>query len=124
MWFEAGGYRFTFLPTMLYWNVTGNACVRGPLQVINMQLSDREIQNTLDLLKRQQMMGEEAVAPVMSAEEIDGIRQFVRQIDEMPPIRQDRVERVRKALEASSYNVTGDDVAKKLIGRIISDKLH
>lgn len=91
---------------------------------MKMQLSDREIQNTLDLLKRQQMMGEEAVAPVMSAEEIDGIRQFVRQIDERPPIRQDRVEKVRKALETSSYNVTGDDVAKKLIGRIISDKLH
>ncbi len=104
--------------------MTENACKRELLQVMKMQLSDREIQNTLDLLKKQKMMGEEAVAPVMSAEEIDGIRRFVRQIDEMPPIRQDRVEKVRKALKASSYNVTGDDVAKKLIGRIISDKLH
>jgi anti-sigma28 factor (negative regulator of flagellin synthesis) len=89
-----------------------------------MQLSDREIQNTLDLLKKKQTMGAEEDAPMLSAEEIEGIQQVVKKIDEMPPVRQDRVEKVRRALESSSYNVTGDDVAKKLIGRIISDKLH
>jgi anti-sigma28 factor (negative regulator of flagellin synthesis) len=89
-----------------------------------MQLSDREIQNTLDLLKKKQTMGESEDAPMLSAEEIEGIQQVVKKIDEIPPIRQDRVEKVRRALESSSYNVTGDDVAKKLIGRIISDKLH
>ena len=89
-----------------------------------MQLSDREIQNTLDLLKKKQTMGREEDVPMLSAEEIEGIQQVVKRIDEMPPVRQDRVEKVRRALESSSYNVTGDDVAKKLIGRIISDKLH
>ncbi len=88
-----------------------------------MQLSDREIQNTLDLLKKKESMGEQEVQ-ALSPEEIAGIQQVVRRIDEMPPVRQDRVEKVRKALESSSYNVSGDDVAKKLIGRIISDKLH
>jgi len=87
-------------------------------------LSDREIQNTLDLLKKKRSMGEEEAASVLTSEEIEGIQQVVKKIDEMPPIRQDRVEKVRKALESSSYNVSGDDVAKKLIGRIISDKLH
>lgn len=89
-----------------------------------MQLSDREIQNTLDLLKKKQMMGEDDATTVLSAEEIEDIQQVVKKLDEMPPIRQERVEKVRRALESSSYNVTGDDVAKKLIGRIISDKLH
>ena len=88
-----------------------------------MQLSDREIQNTLDLLRKKQAMGQQEEATVLSPEEIEGIQQVVKKIDEVPPIRQDRVEKVRRALESSSYNVTGDDVAKKLIGRIISDKL-
>lgn len=87
-------------------------------------MSDREIQNTLDLLRKKQSMGEEASVTALSPEEIAGIQQVVRRIDEMPPVRQDRVEKVRRALESSSYNVSGDDVAKKLIGRIISDKLH
>lgn len=88
-----------------------------------MQLSDREIQNTLDLLSKKQAMGRQEEVKVLSPEEIEGIQQVVKKIDEVPPIRQDRVEKVRRALESSSYNVTGDDVAKKLIGRIISDKL-
>jgi len=94
------------------------------LWVRGMQLSDREIQNTLDLLKKKQMMGEDDATTALSAEEIEDIQQVVKKLDEMPPIRQERVEKVRRALESSSYNVTGDDVAKKLIGRIISDKLH
>jgi anti-sigma28 factor (negative regulator of flagellin synthesis) len=88
-----------------------------------MQLSDREIQNTLDLLRKKQAMGQREETATLTAEEIEDIQQVVKKIDEVPPIRQDRVEKVRKALETSSYNVTGDDVAKKLIGRMISDKL-
>ncbi|MFH1149510.1 MAG: flagellar biosynthesis anti-sigma factor FlgM [Actinomycetota bacterium] len=87
-----------------------------------MQLSDREIQNTLDLLKKKQSMSD--VSSPLTDEEKEGIQSVVRKIDDAPVIRLDRVEKVRKALETSSYNVTGDDVAKKLIGRIISDKLN
>ncbi|MBU1672653.1 MAG: flagellar biosynthesis anti-sigma factor FlgM [Actinobacteria bacterium] len=87
-----------------------------------MQLSDREIQNTLDLLKKKQSMSD--VNSPLTDEEKEGIQSVVRKIDDAPVIRLDRVEKVRKALETSSYNVTGDDVAKKLIGRIISDKLN
>jgi anti-sigma28 factor (negative regulator of flagellin synthesis) len=88
-----------------------------------MQLSDREIQKTLDLFRKRQTMGQQVGAMVFSAEEIEGIQQVVKKIGEVPPIRQDRVEKVRKAFESSSYNVTCDDVAKELIGRTISDKL-
>jgi anti-sigma28 factor (negative regulator of flagellin synthesis) len=89
-----------------------------------MQLSDREIQNTIDLLKKSSKMGEDRPAEQLSAEDREDIEHVVKQIDTMPEIRKDRVEKVKKALESSSYNVTGDDVAKKLIGRIFSDKLH
>jgi anti-sigma28 factor (negative regulator of flagellin synthesis) len=88
-----------------------------------MQLSDREIQKTLDLFNKRQTMGRQADATALSAEEIEGIQQVVKKIGEGPPIRADRVEKVRKALESSTYNVTSYDVAKELIGRTISDKL-
>ena len=88
-----------------------------------MQLSDREIQNTLDLLRKKQSMGPEGTI-VLSDEEVAGIQEVIRRIEDEPEVRQDRVEKVRKQLESSSYDITGDDVAKKLIGRIISDKLH
>jgi len=88
-----------------------------------MQLSDREIQKTLDLFRKRQTMGQQVGAMVFTAKEIEGIQQVVKKIGEVPPIRQDRVEKVRKAFESSSYNVTCDDVAKELIGRTISDKL-
>jgi anti-sigma28 factor (negative regulator of flagellin synthesis) len=89
-----------------------------------MQLSDREIQNTLDLLKKSQKMGEDKESTPLTDEDREGIQQVVKQIDTMPEVRKDRVEKIKKALESSSYNVTGDDIAKKLIGRIFSDKLH
>jgi anti-sigma28 factor (negative regulator of flagellin synthesis) len=87
------------------------------------QISDREIQKTLDLLRKRQAMVQQEGAKVLGAEEIEGIQQVVKKIGEVPPVRQDRVEKVRRALESSSYNVTCDDVAKELIGRVISDKL-
>lgn len=88
-----------------------------------MQLSDREIQNTLDLLKKKKWMDKEE-SGVPEAEELEGIDEVVKQISEMPEIRQDKVEKLKKAIESSRYNITGDDVAKKLIGRIFSDKIH
>jgi len=88
-----------------------------------MQLSDREIQKTLDLLRKKQTMCQQEGAIVFSAEEIEGIQKVIKKIGEVPPFRKDRVEKVRKAFEGSSYNVTCDEVAKELMGRTISDKL-
>ena len=88
-----------------------------------MQLSDREIQNTLDLLKKQRVVDEEGVAALSDAE-IEEIGEVVKTLGDAPDVRSDKVEKLRRALESSSYNVTGDDVAKKLIGRIFSDKIR
>lgn len=90
-----------------------------------MQLSDREIQNTLDLLKKKGSMSEEeGKVHDRSEEEIEEVREFARRIGQPPEIRQDKIEKLKKALETSSYNVTGEEIAKKLIGRMISDKLR
>jgi hypothetical protein len=41
--------------------------------------------------------------PAFSAKEIEGIKQAVKQMGGIPPIRQDRVEKVKKDFESSSY---------------------
>ncbi len=90
-----------------------------------MQLSDREIQNTLDLLKKKGLMSEEEEkVHERSDEELEEVREFARRIGQPPEVRQDKIEKLKKAIETSSYNVTGDEIAKKLIGRMISDKLR
>ncbi len=89
-----------------------------------MQLSDREIQNTLDLLKKSSKMGEDQESLELTQEDREEVRRLVGRIDSMPDVRKDRVDKVKKAIESANYNVTGDDVAKKLIGRIFSDKLQ
>ncbi len=90
-----------------------------------MQLSDREIQNTLDLLKKKGLMGEEEEKVCdRSEEEIEEVREFARRMGQPPEVRQDRIEKLKRALETSTYNVTGEEIAKKLIGRMISDKLR
>jgi anti-sigma28 factor (negative regulator of flagellin synthesis) len=68
-------------------------------------------------------MGEEE-ASVLTEEEVEGVREVAKRIAEQPEVRQERIEKLKRALETSSYNVTGDDVAKKLIGRIITDKIR
>ncbi len=89
-----------------------------------MQLSESEIQNTLDLLREKQTMAEQAAGATMfSVEEIRGILRIIRRISGAMSIRRDRVDKVKRALESSTYNVSSDEVASELIGRTISDKL-
>jgi anti-sigma28 factor (negative regulator of flagellin synthesis) len=91
--------------------------------VRDVQLSNREIQNALDFLRKRQGMGQQEGAIVLTAEDIEDVQHIAEKLGEVPLIRQDRVEKVRRAFESSSYNVTCDDVARELIGRVISDKL-
>ena len=88
-----------------------------------MQISDREIQNTLDLLKKQKVVDEEETS-APSTEEVAEVNAVVKQLGGAPEVRSDKVEKLKKALESSSYNVTNDDVAKKLIGRVFSDRIR
>ena len=87
-----------------------------------MQLSDREIQNTIDLLRKRQPVEEEFAA--FSMEEMKSISDVIKKIEIEPEVRKDRVDKDKKAIETSTYNITGDEIAKKLIGRIFSDKLR
>lgn len=88
-----------------------------------MQLSDREIQNTIDFLKKNQIIGEEKLS-TLSDEEIEFANELVHKIMEMPDVREERVEKLKETLDSSAYDVSAEDVAKKLIGRMFSDMLR
>ena len=89
-----------------------------------MQLSDREIQNTIDLLKEGRHKKSKRRDRKSIEAELEEVEKVVREIGEVPPVRQERVEKVKRAIESSSYDVTSEEVAKKLIGRVISDQLE
>ncbi|MDD5448934.1 MAG: flagellar biosynthesis anti-sigma factor FlgM [Actinomycetota bacterium] len=88
-----------------------------------MQLSDREIQNTIDFLRKNQIIGEEKLG-ALSDEEIEFANELVHRIMEMPDVRKERVEKLKKALDSSTYDVSAEDIAKKLVGRVFSDMLR
>ncbi len=47
--------------------------------------------------------------------------QVLKRIDEVPDIRHDRVEHIRKALEAGTYDIDPQLVAKRIIQEIVSE---
>ncbi|MDD5747668.1 MAG: flagellar biosynthesis anti-sigma factor FlgM [Actinomycetota bacterium] len=90
---------------------------------VDMQLSDREIQNTLDSLKKKKNAGRTETKKKENSKDLESVKEVVKTIGDTPVVRKDRVEKVKKAIESSSYDVSSDEVAKKIIGRVISDKL-
>ena len=45
-------------------------------------------------------------------------------MEKIPSRKNDRLSGVKKAFDSSAYNVSGTEVAEKLLGRVISDKLR
>jgi hypothetical protein len=88
-----------------------------------MQLSDREIQNSLDFLKTGLGMSN-MEPPARNREHDHWTTDLLSRIDVIPDIRQDEVEMLREKIENACYDINPDDVAKKMIGRVFSDKLH
>lgn len=54
------------------------------------------------------------------AQEAQRLRQYV---SGLPDIRQDKVERIARALADGTYRVNGDEVAEKMLGRVLVDRL-
>ena len=88
-----------------------------------MQLSDREIQNSLDFLKTGLGMST-MEPPARNREQDHWTTDLLSRINVVPDIRQEKVEMLRERIENACYDINSDDVAKNVIGRVFSDKLH
>lgn len=44
-------------------------------------------------------------------------------IDGLPDVRAEKVAQIKEAVKCGSYNISGEDVAEKMVGRTLVDKL-
>ena len=61
--------------------------------------------------------------PVELSPENTEYQQFLKRIDQTPDIRSNRLEKVRQALEAGSYNIDSEAVADRLIRESLINNL-
>ncbi len=52
------------------------------------------------------------------------LKAYRRRLEELPEKPNERLEDVKTAVEKHSYDVRSDEVAQKLLGRVISDKVR
>lgn len=83
-----------------------------------MQISDREIRNSLRMHSEFPPDRESKVH--LRPEEA---RIVLAHIQTLPEVRYDKVEFLRRAIRESRYQVPCEEVAYKLLGRIIADRL-
>ena len=84
-------------------------------QVSLLQVSDEEIRKTLELLRQQKN----------KEKQVELLRKKIQdEIDKVPEIREDRIASIREAVRKSEYFVSEEDVAKKMIGRILTDRIR
>lgn len=84
-----------------------------------MQISDREIRNSLRLLNRG-MAGESP--RVRLDPEVK--RRVIDQLQTLPEVRVEMVLALKRAIEESRYHVPSEKVAGKLLGRCLADSLR
>lgn len=85
---------------------------------MKMQISDREIANSLRLV-----YGIPCAQGTCRFPDPDETRRVLTLIQCLPEVRGEKVEALRKAIQESRYHVPSEAVAHKLLGRIIADRL-
>ncbi|MBC7254350.1 MAG: flagellar biosynthesis anti-sigma factor FlgM [Actinobacteria bacterium] len=84
-----------------------------------MQISDREIRNSLRGLRGDIFQGGGGTTPDPNA-----ARLLLAQVQTIPEVRRDKVESLKRAIREARYQVPSEEVAGKLLGRLIADSLR
>jgi hypothetical protein len=84
-----------------------------------MQISDREIWNSLRGLRGNTFQGGGGKPP-----DPDAARLFLGKVQPIPEVRRDKVEALKRAIREARYQVPSEEVAGKLLGRLIADSLR
>lgn len=92
-----------------------------------MRISDEQVQKALDN-QRHAVVGDVHEMDVdlePSPKATDGpmIKQIVQEVINMPD-REDRIAEVKAAIEAGTYNPTGEEIADAMIKRAIADRVR
>lgn len=50
-------------------------------------------------------------------------QQVQKHLKEIPDVREERVRELQTSIQSGTYNVCGEDIAEKMIGRVIVDRM-
>ncbi len=96
-----------------------------------MQISEEQVQKAMKFLKESRggKTGGKKKTRSVKKKAIDPETKAAHdraksEIDKLPEIREKRVKKVKEELESSEYEVTECEIAKKMLGRAISDKIE
>lgn len=98
-----------------------------------MLISTNQIQNVLKVYGQQNKVKQtaktEQAKPTMGkdqmtlSEESKVIQTVKAHLNSVPDIRQDKVDELQKAVKTGTYHVSGKEIAEKMLGRVIVDRL-
>jgi negative regulator of flagellin synthesis FlgM len=91
--------------------------VQEALKVYNQKTQTRRID---DVKKAGSVMGSDKVTLSTEGREIQAIRQ---KIAESPEVREAKVAELREAIKTGTYNVSGEEIAEKMLSRNLLDNL-
>ncbi len=74
-----------------------------------------------DAVSKAPLRGKDEVALSSQAAEVSRVRNFL--LKEVPDVRAQRVEEISQALERGEYRISSEEVADKMVGRLLADRL-
>ena len=95
-----------------------------------MMISDKQIQQVTRLYGQQKRLhpvekaspGTKAMDGVNLSREAQEIQVIRQQIKDAPDLRTDRILALQKSIRQGTYNVSGQEIAAKMLGRFIVDQ--
>jgi hypothetical protein len=102
--------------------MSSSSRVAAPITLLDMIISDEQVRLALRDLHNTDSSGEASPAVVLADVPAELVRRVADSLAEMPEMRPDRVARARADLAEGRF--TAQEVAGKIIGRVISDSLR
>jgi len=90
-------------------------------EVLKVQNDMRAKEQEQNSLPNSPLRGKDEVTLSSRAAEVSRVRNYL--IKEVPDVRSERVQEISQALERGEYRVSSADVADKMIGRLLADRL-
>ncbi len=85
-----------------------------------MKVSEKQIMLSINEFKKHLSIQDKPSKPDITKKNIEKLKKL---LEEIPEVRQSKVKDLNKAILKKKYNVSSEKVAKKLIGRVITDHL-
>lgn len=90
-------------------------------EVLKIQKELRPKEQGQDSMLHSPLRGKDEVTLSSRAAEVSRVRNYL--VTEVPEVRSERVKEISQALERGEYQVSPQEVADKMVGRLLADRL-